>query len=119
MQANEIQKQTQLTLDTYLTEHSDLKKALENGDTKAIDGVTYAIYHNLKSANDAAKQLGIGLENNTYMGFFEYLTEQKNKDRLIRYNPNIDFKKLTVMASDLIINPYTGDVFKKHMNIKV
>ena len=119
MQANEIQKQTQLTLDTFLTEHSDLKKALENGDTKTIDGVTYAIYHNLKSANDVAKQLVASSECNKYLSFFEYVSKKSNKDQLLRDNPNIDFKELTGVASDLIINLSTGDVFKKHLQIKV
>lgn len=120
----EVHKQTQRALRAFVMHHNEINKISSSDYRERMSGVDYAIYSELKKAVERTEGIEVALRKNEINKSFttiptsEYLKNKNARDSFLEKNPEINMSHFS-LPRDLFINPLTGDIFKKHGQVRV
>lgn len=120
----EVHKQTQRALRAFVMHHNELSKTSSGDYRERMCGVDYAIYSELKKAVESTEEIEVALRKNEINKSFttiptsEYFKNKNARDSFLEKNPEINLSHFS-LPRDLFINPLTGDIFKKHGQVRV
>ena len=124
MSLKDIKNQIQKALNVFLMPYPELIKNGVGTSKQEMNDIGFAIFSELKSAMDIISELGktptvepMNLNQFTIPADV-FLKNEDVRNAILKNNPDFTLESLAEM-NGLFINPKTGDVFKKHAQLRI
>lgn len=124
MSLKDIKNQIQKALNVFLMPYPELIKNGVGTTKQEMNDIGFAIFSELKSAMDIISELGktpivepMNLNQFTIPADV-FLKNEDVRNAILKNNPDFTLESLAEM-NVLFINPKTGDVFKKHAQLRI